>query len=199
MADIDARISTIQQAITELLGRVNKGEVLTKDEALALLQCRKGFDELKQVDTYKEVVRGTKLKEVTDKWVVDCAPPAPVKPQLPDCYNSRVYFESKGEPRKYLKTFGHATGVDPILEYTTDVNEAKLFRSHVGWAGPGPDFDCYHVAMNFLRTFFTMDNQYRGAVGSENFDHDHLPYTNFVTESLEGQDRLSYVLIKVER
>lgn len=194
MADIDARISTIQQAITELLGRVNKGEVLTKDEALALLQCRKGFDELKQVDTYKEVVRGTKLKEVTDKWVVDCAP---VKPQLPDCYNSRVFFEPKDGTRKYLKVFGQGGNGAPMLEYTEDVNDAKLFRSHVGWAGPGPDFDCYHVAMNFLRTFFTMDGQYRPVKAGEAIALE-ADYTDFVTESLTGQPRLSYVLIKVE-
>ncbi|MNI78905.1 hypothetical protein D3C73_1353220 [compost metagenome] len=49
--------------------RVKKGEVLSKDEASALLQCRKGFDELKQADTYKEVLSGTKLKDLTDKWV----------------------------------------------------------------------------------------------------------------------------------
>ncbi|MNO12963.1 hypothetical protein D3C76_25830 [compost metagenome] len=69
MADIDARIITIQQAIAGLLERVKKGEVLSKDEASALLQCRKGFDELKQADTYKEVLSGTKLKDLTDKWV----------------------------------------------------------------------------------------------------------------------------------
>lgn len=68
MADIDASITLIQQAIAQLLERVKNGEVLSTEEAQALLQCRKGFDELKQVDTYKEVMRGTKLKAVTDKW-----------------------------------------------------------------------------------------------------------------------------------
>lgn len=69
MADIDARIKNIQQELTSLLNRVKGGEVLSKEEALALTECRKGFDELKQVDTYKEVMRGIKLKDITDKWV----------------------------------------------------------------------------------------------------------------------------------
>ncbi|QTH80466.1 hypothetical protein PA10_00268 [Pseudomonas phage pPa_SNUABM_DT01] len=68
MADIDASVKNIQQSIAALLERVNKGEVLSKEEAQALLECRKQFDQLKQVDTYKEILRGTKLKELTDKW-----------------------------------------------------------------------------------------------------------------------------------
>ncbi|MND13152.1 hypothetical protein D3C76_800190 [compost metagenome] len=68
MADIDARITIIQQELTSLQARVKKGEVLSREEVLALQQCRKGFDELKQIDTYKEVMRGINLKDITDKW-----------------------------------------------------------------------------------------------------------------------------------
>ncbi|MNO12962.1 hypothetical protein D3C76_25820 [compost metagenome] len=117
--------------------------------------------------------------------------------KLPECYNSRVYFQPKGKEKRYLKTFGDGENNTPKLEYTDNVEEAKLFRSHIGWVGPGPDFDCHHVAMSFLRTFFTMDGAYRIAKGSENFD-DEIEHTNFVTESLEGQPRISYVLIPVE-
>lgn len=116
---------------------------------------------------------------------------------LPACYNSRVYFQPKGEEKTYIKHFGDGTNGER-LAYTKNVEEAKLFRSHVGWMGPGHDFDCYHVLMNFLRTFFTMDNQYRGAVGNEHFD-DKLDFTKFVTESLEGKPMLTFTLIKLER
>jgi hypothetical protein len=68
MADIDARIKNIQQELNSLQARVKKGEVLSREEVLALQQCRKGFDELKQIDTYKEVMRGINLKDITDKW-----------------------------------------------------------------------------------------------------------------------------------
>ena len=68
MADIDARIKNIQQELTSLLNRVKGGGVLSKEEARTLLECRKGFDQLKQVDTYKEVMKGAKLKAITDKW-----------------------------------------------------------------------------------------------------------------------------------
>lgn len=116
---------------------------------------------------------------------------------LPECYNSRVYFKPKGEERTYIKSFGDGNNGER-LAYTKDIEEAKLFRSHVGWMGPGPDFDCYHVLMQFLRTFFTMDDQYRGAMGNEHFD-DKLDSTDFVTESLEGQPRLTFTLIRNER
>ncbi|MNN19581.1 hypothetical protein D3C81_1328270 [compost metagenome] len=116
---------------------------------------------------------------------------------LPACYNSRVCFQAKGEEKKYLKTFGQSQEGSPMLEYTTDVNEAKLFRSHVGWMGPGPDFDCYHVAMDFLRTFFSMNGAYRTAVGCENFAQPDGS-VDFITESLEGQPRLTFVLMKTE-
>lgn len=68
MAGIDASIIIMQKALTELLERVEKGGVLTREEAQAIVECRRGFDQLKQLDTYKEVLRGTKLKELTDKW-----------------------------------------------------------------------------------------------------------------------------------
>lgn len=68
MADIDANIANIQHGLANLLERVSKGEVLSRDEVLALQECRKGFDQLKQIDTYKEVMNGAKLKAVTDKW-----------------------------------------------------------------------------------------------------------------------------------
>jgi hypothetical protein len=68
MADIDANIINIQQSLNNLLERVSKGEVLSTEEARTLLECRKGFDQLKQVDTYKEVMKGAKLKAITDKW-----------------------------------------------------------------------------------------------------------------------------------
>lgn len=68
MADIDARIKNIQQELNSLQERVKKGEVLSREEVQALQQCRKGFDELKQIDTYKEVMRGINLKAITDKW-----------------------------------------------------------------------------------------------------------------------------------
>lgn len=194
MADIDASIHNIQQGFAQLLERVSKGEVLSREEILVLHGCRQAYDQVKQIDTYKEVQRGTKLMQVCDKWAPDTTP---VKPKLPDCYNTRVYFEPKGEERTYIKHFGDGKDNSPMLVYTKDVNEAKLFRSHVGWMGPGRDHDSYHNMMDFLRTFFTMDkHQYRTATGSECLD-DEANTTEFVAESLEGQPRLTFLLFKL--
>jgi hypothetical protein len=116
---------------------------------------------------------------------------------LPACYNSRVGFQAKGEEKKYMKTFGYGDRGQQMLEYTTDVNEAKLFRSHVGWTSLDPDFDNYHVAMDFFRTFFCMNGAYRTAVGCENFAEPDGS-VQFITESLEGKPRLTFVLMKTE-
>ncbi|MNZ25629.1 hypothetical protein D3C78_427990 [compost metagenome] len=68
MADIDARVTGIQNNINELIARVNKGETLSREEAQAIIECRKLFDQLKLADTHKEILRGTNLKSLTDKW-----------------------------------------------------------------------------------------------------------------------------------
>ncbi|MNZ25630.1 hypothetical protein D3C78_428000 [compost metagenome] len=115
--------------------------------------------------------------------------------KLPDCYDCRIFFQPKDGERKYIKQLCDIPDEqNAMLAYTTDVAEAKLFRPHVGWAGPGTDWDAYHNAMKFMRTFFTMDGHYRTAVGSENFD-DTIDHTLFVCETLEGSPRLTFVLI----
>lgn len=117
------------------------------------------------------------------------------KGNLPACYDCRIFFQPKGHPRTYIKALGKSKNDDgDLLECTLAVEEAKLFRPHVGWAGADLDWDAYHNAMKFLRTFFTMDNQYRPAKGSENFEDD-IEHTKFVAETLDGKPRLTFVLI----
>lgn len=110
---------------------------------------------------------------------------------LPSCYDTVVGFKPKNGEKKYLKRFD-AEG----MEYTTDLNEAKLFRPHVGWMGPGPDFDCYHVAVSGLVNLMLLDTmrKFRPAKGSENFD-DSIDHTNVMAETVDGKPRLTTVLI----
>lgn len=68
MTTIDSRITAIAQAITELTNSVRAGKPLSKEDAVALLECRTQFDILKQVDTFIEVKAGSKLMAICDKW-----------------------------------------------------------------------------------------------------------------------------------
>lgn len=195
-------IKLIQDALTEMKERVERGGILSKDEAQLLARLEEvglNVSKIRGNDTRNTVLSGANLLTVTDKWRLPEASggDVAVKHKLPECYNSRVCFQPKGEDKKYLKHFGQAGEGNSMVEYTTNVEEAKLFRSHVGWMGPGPDFDCYHVAMSFLRTLFTMDGAYRTALGGEALE---MPdnSVDFITESLDGRPRLTYVLIKTE-
>lgn len=68
MTTIDSRITAIAQAITDLTASVRAGKPLSKEDALALIECRTQFDTIKQVDTFVEVKAGSKLMTICDKW-----------------------------------------------------------------------------------------------------------------------------------
>lgn len=72
MTTTNVRIADIAKAIEELTAIVRSGNPLSKEDALALLECRKQFDILKQVDTFVEVKKGTKLMAICDKWEPVC-------------------------------------------------------------------------------------------------------------------------------
>mgnify|MGYP006143729009 CR=1 FL=1 len=68
MADIGASINIMQKALKDLRAIVDKGAVLSQEEAQQLLQLKKEVDGIKYVDNRNEVIKGRGLKTVTDKW-----------------------------------------------------------------------------------------------------------------------------------
>lgn len=70
MHDIAALIDTMQAAMKELIKRVEKGEKLDGDAMAKLRQHQLDLQTLRAVDIRNEVLAGTNLKDVTDKWTV---------------------------------------------------------------------------------------------------------------------------------
>lgn len=68
MADIGASINIMQKALKDLRAIVDKGTVLSQEEAHQLMQLKKEVDGIKYVDNRNEVIKGRGLKTVTDKW-----------------------------------------------------------------------------------------------------------------------------------
>jgi hypothetical protein len=68
MADIGASIKIMQNALKDLRAIVDKGAVLSQEEANQLMQLKKEVDGIKYVDNRNEVIKGRGLKTVTDKW-----------------------------------------------------------------------------------------------------------------------------------
>ncbi|MCY1294970.1 hypothetical protein D9M68_18610 [compost metagenome] len=68
MADIGASINIMQKALKDLRAQVDKGSVLSPEEAQQLMQLKREVDGIKYVDNRNEVIKGRGLKTVTDKW-----------------------------------------------------------------------------------------------------------------------------------
>lgn len=186
-------IKVIKEALKGMSERVEQGGVLSKEEALFLMDLEElgiSVSKIRGNDTRNEVLAKRSLVYVTDKYTRTQGI-AMRRRNLPDCYDTVVCFQRKGCEKKYLKKFD-ADG----MEYTTDLDEAKLFRSHIGFMGKGPDFDNYHTALQGLMNLMLLDDfrKYRPAKGSENFD-DSIDHTKVVAESVDGKPRLTTVLI----
>lgn len=63
----------------------------------------------------------------------------------PPCYNRVIMVDSTGNMPLYIEDINGEK-----IAMTDDRDKAKLFRDHVGWMGPGRDWDCHHVAISQL-------------------------------------------------
>ena len=70
MYDIAALIDTMQTAMKELVERVEKGEKLDTEAMGKLHAHQLDLRKLRDIDVRNEVLAGTNLKDVTDKWTV---------------------------------------------------------------------------------------------------------------------------------
>ena len=114
---------------------------------------------------------------------------------LAACYDTVIYFQDKGKPRQYIKAIGK--DLLEFIYFTENLDEAKLFRPHVGWAGEGIDYDSYHNAFNILVQRLRKDDKYRVALGNEIFDETNNQ-TVVAAMRIEPTDRLTTVLMPQE-
>lgn len=69
MTVVDASIEIMQNAIQELLAKVENGGVLSEQEAKIILKLKRDFVTIQAVDVRNEVVRKrNNLKTIADKW-----------------------------------------------------------------------------------------------------------------------------------
>jgi len=68
MADIGALIQVMQNSLKEVSESVEQGQILTSESVTALLQLQQDLAQIRTNDIRNEVLRGTKLKELSAKW-----------------------------------------------------------------------------------------------------------------------------------